>query len=172
MKTIKVNFYLTKYLQNAYSRLPLHLQKYVNIYILSLLFMFIYGCSQQNPSKHTLSCTLVDQKCTIKGNVSETLVEFLATPEVEELISVKIDLPAGQKFIKGYVEGTNMNMGKSPFMVTNEADNVVIGDIFLGSCNQSSMQWQLTVLTMAENGKNKKQDALIQRVLFNTEQTN
>ena len=129
MKTIKVNFYLTKYPQNAYSRLPLHLQKYVNIYILSLLFMFIYGCSQQNPSKHTLSCTLVDQKCTIKGNVSETWSSF-GTSEVEELISVKIDLPAGQKFIKGYVEGTNMNMGKSPFMVTDEADNVVIGDIF------------------------------------------
>ena len=172
MKPIKVNFYLTKYPQNAYSRLPLHLQKYVNIYILIVLFMFINGCSQQNTPEDNISCILIEQKCTINGRNSQTLVEFMSPVEIEELISVKIDLPAGQKFIKGYVEGTNMNMGKSPFMVTDEADNVVIGDIFLGSCNESSMQWQLTVLTMAENGKNKKQDALIQRVLFNTEQNN
>ena len=146
----------------------MHLQKYVNIYILSIIFMFIYGCSQQKESKNPVSCTLIDQKCIIKGNNSETLVEFLAPLTVEELISVKIDLPSGQKFIKGYVEGTNMNMGKSPFMMTEQVDNVVVGEIFLGSCSQSHMQWQLTLLSVDD----KKQDTVLHRVLFSTVQRN
>ena len=143
----------------------MHLQKSVNIYILIVLFMFINGCSQHNTPEDAISCTLIEQKCTINGRNRQTLVEFMSPVEIEELISVKIDLPVGQKFIKGYVEGINMNMGKSPFMLTAESNNLVRGEIFLGSCTEPNMQWQLIVLS---EDINKKQDTLEQRILFNT----
>ncbi len=143
----------------------MYLQKSVNIYILIVLFMFINGCSQQNTPEDAISCILIEQKCTINGRNSQTLVEFMSPVEIEELISVKIDLPVGQKFIKGYVEGINMNMGKSPFMLTAESNNLVRGEIFLGSCTEPNMQWQLIVLS---EDINKKQDTLEQRILFNT----
>ena len=78
----------------------MHLQKSVNIYILIFLFMFINGCSQHNTPEDAISCTLIEQKCTINGRERQTLVEFMSPVEIEELISVKIDLPVGQKFIK------------------------------------------------------------------------
>lgn len=143
----------------------MYLQKSVIIYILIVVFMFINGCSQQKAPEDGISCTLIEQKCTIKGSNSQTLVEFMSPVEVEALISVKIDLPVGQKFIKGYVEGINMNMGKSPFMLTAESNNLVRGEIFLGSCSEPNMQWQLIVLS---EDINKKQNTLEQRILFNT----
>jgi hypothetical protein len=145
----------------------LHLQKARFIYVFFFVFIFINGCSEQKARESAISCTLDEQKCVINYSEGETLVDFARAPVTEELLSVKIVLPADQKFIDGYVEGVNMEMGKSPFMTNAVSDRLVEGEIFLGSCTERHMQWQLVI-----RSRNKKDAIVTQRIFFSTMQSN
>lgn len=85
-------------------------------------------------------------------NHSSINISFSHKPaRIEEMMQVKISYLGDKIVEKAWVEGINMYMGRIP-VVAIKADNIWIGEFFLGSCSEPKMQWHLIVKLRNEAG--------------------
>lgn len=85
-------------------------------------------------------------------NHSSISVSFSYEPaRIEEMMQVKISSLGDEIVEEVWVEGINMYMGRIP-VVAIKADNIWVGEFFLGSCSEPKMQWQLVVKLRSEAG--------------------
>ncbi|GAB5380678.1 MAG: hypothetical protein Alis3KO_20100 [Aliiglaciecola sp.] len=104
-------------------------------------------------------CYLEGKSCTLKLVDSEVTLNFEQYPIViEEVIKFSIEHNAHFVLQKGWVEGTNMFMGKTNLAIgksvtLNNAINHQI-ELFLGACSEPRMRWKLVLdLTDVRTGQ-------------------
>ncbi|MEP4889790.1 MAG: hypothetical protein ABJV04_07180 [Aliiglaciecola sp.] len=70
---------------------------------------------------------------------------------IEEMLNIEITYDTQYVVRKGWLEGTNMYMGKTPlFLESSRIDkqnNHVLLDaqLFIGACSEPNMRWKLTI---------------------------
>jgi hypothetical protein len=94
--------------------------------------------------------------CVVFNNGQQISVQFLQQIEVEEEITLSIELPKNTKIEKMWVQGLNMYMGKSAVITDNiyvqDTRKVYNARLFLGSCSEPAMRWQMIVETSNDSG--------------------
>lgn len=102
--------------------------------------------------------------CLDGDNCNETAkfnIKFESFPVLlEEEISASIHLKSGWKLKKGWVEGVNMYMGKTPLIIESMNRDLDEYNIlfFLGSCSEPNMHWRMVTewyLPNSEKGNNQ-----------------
>ena len=95
------------------------------------------------------------QECIVFDQDQQISVQFLQEIEVEEKISLTITTKTDAKIKKMWVQGVNMYMGKNAVLVDSmyakEMKKVYNAHLFLGSCSEPEMRWQLIVQTTDNN---------------------
>jgi hypothetical protein len=90
-------------------------------------------------------------ECSLNVGEQKLSVKFAQTIELEEELSLEINIPNTQILKNVWVQGVNMYMGKTPVIVeSNYVQNESVvhqGKLFLGACSESNMIWQLIVQT-------------------------
>jgi hypothetical protein len=132
------------------------------VFILVLLAITGILLSYSNffPTKTTKQCNLdLTQECNVDDGEQKLTVKFLQTIEVEEELSLVINAPMGTKISAMWVQGINMYMGKNAVLVDTvyvESDkSVYTARLFLGSCSEPAMKWQLVVKTTHKDSEEK-----------------
>lgn len=99
-------------------------------------------------------CNITHQPCSVNTPEGVYTAGFDSPIEVEEELLLKFSFPANSEFENGWVEGRNMFMGKTPVIPeSREKIGKVTAVVFLGSCNQATMEWRLTARFKDQNGK-------------------
>ena len=110
-----------------------------------LVSVFKAEISSLNPSQEaTRTKICLDGKACLEQ--AELTTQFTPNPIViEEEINAKLFLSPEWKLNKGWIEGVNMYMGKSPLIIQeNESLNGEYDAIFfLGSCSEPNMHWRM-----------------------------
>ena len=97
-------------------------------------------------------CTIeLTQECVVFDNGQQISVQFLQEMELEEEILINIIIPKNTTIKNMWVQGINMYMGKTAII----SDNVYVQDtqkvynarLFLGSCSEPAMKWQMIIQT-------------------------
>ena len=104
------------------------------------------------PIKSTKQCNIdLTQECVVFDNDQQISVRFLQEVEVEEELLLTIRVPNNTKIKQMWVQGINMYMGKSAVLTDSiyakEQENVHNARLFLGSCSEPAMRWQLIIQT-------------------------
>jgi hypothetical protein len=90
--------------------------------------------------------------CTLIINHRLVSVEFLQTIEVEEELALSITTSDNIQIKEMWVQGVNMYMGKSAVLsysvYAQDAKMVYKSRLFLGSCSEPAMKWQLVIQTV------------------------
>jgi hypothetical protein len=115
--------------------------------------------------KETKQCNIdLIQECVVFDNGQQISVRFLQKIEVEEELLLTITVPNNTKIEKMWVQGINMYMGKnaiiSDSVYVKEEQKVYNARLFLGSCSEPLMRWQLIIQTTSN-------DELVQSWFFN-----
>jgi hypothetical protein len=99
------------------------------------------------PAEFTIAdeneCVVQNNRCDFTIAKQKFELSFNQVPIPEEEISIQLASDQPFEFSKGWIEGVNMYMGKSPFIVESVSPNRIEGIMFLGSCNLNEMQWHL-----------------------------
>ena len=108
------------------------------------------------PIKSTKQCNIdPTQECVVFYNDQQISVRFLQEIEVEEELLLTITIPNNTNVKKMWVQGINMYMGKSAvlsdYVYVNEGEKVYNARLFLGSCSEPAMRWQLVIQTADAN---------------------
>jgi hypothetical protein len=108
------------------------------------------------PIKPTKQCNLdLTQECVVFDNNQLISVRFLQKIEVEEELLLTITAPNNIKIVKMWVQGINMYMGKNAVLTDSvyaqEMNKVYNARLFLGSCSEPAMRWQLVIQTTDDN---------------------
>ena len=108
------------------------------------------------PIKPTKQCNLdLTQECVVFDNNQLISVRFLQKIEVEEELLLTITAPNNIKIVKMWVQGINMYMGKNAVLTDSvyaqEMKKVYNARLFLGSCSEPAMRWQLVIQTTDDN---------------------
>jgi hypothetical protein len=108
------------------------------------------------PIKSTKQCNIdLTQECIVFNNNQKITVQFLQEIEVEEEILLTITIPNNTKIKKMWVQGINMYMGKnavlSDTVYAQKLKKVYNARLFLGSCSEPAMRWQLVIQTTDVN---------------------
>ena len=108
------------------------------------------------PIKSTKQCNIdPTQECVVFYNDQQISVRFLQEIEVEEELLLTITIPKNTNVKKMWVQGINMYMGKSAvlsdYVYVNEGEKVYNARLFLGSCSEPAMRWQLVIQTADAN---------------------
>jgi hypothetical protein len=109
-----------------------------------------------SPIKTTKQCNIdLTQECVVFDNDQLISVRFLQEIEVEEELLLTITVPNKIKIVKMWVQGVNMYMGKnavlSDSVYVQEMKKVYNARLFLGSCSEPAMRWQLVIQTTDDN---------------------
>jgi hypothetical protein len=104
----------------------------------------------------TKQCNIdLTQECVVFDNDQRVSVQFLQKIELEEELSLIITVPKNTKIKQMWVQGINMYMGKSAVMVESvyakEQQKDYNARLFLGSCSEPAMRWQLIIQTTDES---------------------
>lgn len=104
----------------------------------------------------TKQCNIdLTQECIVFDQDQQISVTFLQEIEVEEEISLTITTKTDTKIKQMWVQGVNMYMGKNAVIVESvyakEMKKVYYAHLFLGSCSEPEMRWQLIVRTTDNN---------------------
>jgi hypothetical protein len=107
--------------------------------------------------KSTKQCNIdLTQECVVFDNGQQISVRFLQEVEVEEELSLTIRIPSNTQVKRMWVQGINMYMGKSAVLTDSiyaeEDKKVYNARLFLGSCSEPLMRWQLVIQTTDDNG--------------------
>jgi hypothetical protein len=98
-------------------------------------------------------------ECIILSDGLQISVQFLQDIEVEEELLLSIKTPSSTEIGQVWVQGINMYMGKSAVLANSiyleEGKKVHNASMFLGSCSEPFMRWQLIIETIDD--KQKKQ---------------
>lgn len=134
-----------------------------------IILMFVYGVNRPSIHDNSNTCIVYAQNCNILFDEGPVEVEILDQLVVEELIGVKISLPAALIIEQIHIEGINMYMGKSPVhqTIVNKVDGLKKhttweGEFFLGSCSLAEMHWRMVI--------ELKDQEKVANVLFTTQQ--
>jgi len=108
------------------------------------------------PIKSTKQCNIdPTQECVVFYNDQQISVRFLQEIEVEEELLLTITIPNNTNVKTMWVQGINMYMGKSAvlsdYVYVNEGEKVYNARLFLGSCSEPAMRWQLVIQTADAN---------------------
>jgi hypothetical protein len=109
------------------------------------------------PLKNSVKQCNIDltQECIVFDQGQQISVQFLQEIEVEEEISFTITTTTDTKIKNMWVQGVNMYMGKNAVIVESvyakEMKKVYKAHLFLGSCSEPEMRWQLIVRTTDNN---------------------
>lgn len=96
--------------------------------------------------------TTPTSKISESQNHSSISISFSHEPaRIEKMMQVKISYLSNKIVEEVWVEGINMYMGRIP-VVAVKADDIWLGEFFLGSCSEPKMQWQLVVKLRSEAG--------------------
>ena len=103
--------------------------------------------------KPTKQCNIdLTQECVVFDNEQQISVRFLQRIEVEEELFLTITVPNNTKIKKMWVQGINMYMGKnavlSDSVYAQKLKKVYNARLFLGSCSEPAMKWQLVIQTI------------------------
>jgi hypothetical protein len=106
--------------------------------------------------KPTKQCNIdLTQECVVFNHEQKISVRFLQEIEVEEELSLTITVPDNTNVKKMWVQGINMYMGKSAvltdYIYADEGEKVYNARLFLGSCSEPAMRWQLVIQTIDYN---------------------
>ncbi|MFT5841031.1 MAG: hypothetical protein ACI9UT_003545 [Flavobacteriales bacterium] len=107
------------------------------------------------PMRPTKQCNIdLTQECVVFDDVQRISVRFLQEIEVEEELLFTITVPNNTNVKKMWVQGINMYMGKSAALTdsiyADEGKKVYNSRLFLGSCSEPAMRWQLIIQTTDE----------------------
>lgn len=107
-----------------------------------------------DPSKQ---CNIeLTQECIVFDKGQQISVQFSQKIEVEEEILLTITVPENTKIKNMWVQGINMYMGKSAIIIDNiyaqDIKKVYNARLFLGSCSEPAMKWQMIVQTSTDFG--------------------
>lgn len=128
----------------------------VLICLLSVLAAVIYTENVNEPLNRGYECRLSDQMCSFDGELGSLSVTFEQPPEIEEELVIDFYFSSNILLKRAWVEGSNMYMGRTPVVPENSTDgafklnsidalNSFKGVIFLGSCTEPLMQWNLYI---------------------------
>ncbi|PKG99493.1 hypothetical protein [Paraglaciecola sp. MB-3u-78] len=106
--------------------------------------------------KSTKQCNIdLTQECIVFNNGQQISVRFLQEIEVEEELLLTITVPNNTKIKQMWVQGINMYMGKNAVLndsvYAKEDKKVYNARLFLGSCSEPAMRWQLIIQTLDNN---------------------
>lgn len=139
-------------LKNNNKKRSFYSQKWVSPICIFLVAVCVFAVHQyQMAAKPALnplneigdSCTFVNERCEFLINGNLSIAEFSEKVEPETSITLVLDVPAGTKIESAWIEGVNMYMGKVPVLLENKNNGKWSGWFMLGSCNESTMKWQL-----------------------------
>lgn len=104
------------------------------------------------PTKSTKQCNIdLTQECVVFDNEQKLSVKFLQEVEVEEELLLTISVPNNTNIQEMWVQGINMYMGKSAVLTDSiyaqDGKKVYNARLFLGSCSEPVMRWQLIIKT-------------------------
>ena len=95
------------------------------------------------------------QECIVNDQGQQISVQFLQNIEVEEEISLTVTVPNNTRIKQMWVQGINMYMGKNAVVVDSvyakDMKKVYNAHLFLGSCSEPAMRWQLIIQTTDNN---------------------
>jgi hypothetical protein len=102
--------------------------------------------------KSTKQCNIdLTQECTVFNNHQQISVQFKQQIKVEEELLIIITVPNDTKITQMWVQGINMYMGKNAVMTdsiyADKGKKVYNARLFLGSCSEPVMRWQLIIQT-------------------------
>ena len=91
------------------------------------------------------------KRCVRQGQMGVSLHPHPVV--VEQEIAVKLSFDEAWAFENAWVEGVNMYMGKSPLIVRSQINggSEIEAIMFLGSCSEPNMQWQITAQWKEKN---------------------
>lgn len=120
--------------------------------ILVVIVGLILGYSDLNNSDSAKQCRIdLGQECVLFNNNQEVSVQFLQAIEVEEELKLQISIPKHFKIVNMWVQGVNMFMGKHSIFIDavslQQDQSVYSAHLFLGSCSEPKMKWQLIIQT-------------------------
>lgn len=113
---------------------------------------FYLNYTDSTPENSTKQCNIdLTQECVVFHQDQQISVQFIQKIEVEEELLLTITVPNHTKITQMWVQGINMYMGKNAVM----ADSIYVEDnkkvynarLFLGSCSEPAMRWQLIIQT-------------------------
>ncbi|GAA6185909.1 hypothetical protein NBRC116595_31590 [Aliiglaciecola sp. NS0011-25] len=118
-----------------------------------LILSVVYSLNNQKDSILTKNlCYLEAQSCRIELDDSIMQVSFSDFPiQIEEMLNLSIIYDTHYVVRRGWLEGTNMYMGKTPlFLKTSRIDKLnnqvnLDAELFIGACSESNMRWKLTI---------------------------
>lgn len=107
--------------------------------------------------KSTKQCNIdLTQKCVVFDSGQQLTIQFLKEIEVEEEILLSLTLPNNTTIKEMWVQGINMYMGKNAVIVESiyeqNTKKVYNARLFLGSCSEPAMRWQMIVQTSTDFG--------------------
>ncbi|MEP1446880.1 MAG: hypothetical protein ABJK37_12275 [Paraglaciecola sp.] len=113
--------------------------------------------TDSNTLKPTKQCNIdLTQECIVLHSNQQISVRFLQAIEVEEELLLSVSVPSGTNIEQMWVQGINMYMGKTAVLSDSiEMDGeskVYNARLFLGSCSEPKMKWQLVVQTIDVEG--------------------
>lgn len=129
-----------------------------------LVFTAIFGIflnyTDSPTVKTTKQCNIdLTQECVVFDSGHQISVQFLQEAEVEEELLLKITLPNRTKVKQMWVQGINMYMGKSAVLTDSiyveDNNKVYNARLFLGSCSEPFMRWQLIIQTIDDKQAEK-----------------
>lgn len=134
-------------------------QTFPIIVVISIL-TGVYFLNNQNESKlFDNHCYLESQTCKLRLLDSQVIVHFDRYPIIiEELLALSIVHDNYFVLQNGWVEGTNMFMGKTNLFIgaspRNEKEVTHEAELFIGSCSEPRMRWKLVLnLTDVRTGE-------------------
>lgn len=112
------------------------------VILVSIFESEISSLTEHNAPSRTKIC--LDGEACLK--TAELKIEFNPNPVViEEEINAKLFLSSDWILNKGWVEGVNMYMGKTPLLIQEKENKSAYFDtiFFLGSCSEPDMHWRM-----------------------------
>lgn len=118
------------------------------IFIVLMLTLSLVGIGlstltkRHHPSTDS-DCFSTSLRCNIMHDSYQMQVSLSRPPEIEEQISLEIDLGEAPALESAWIEGVNMYMGKIHVPLERLDNGKYAGWFMLGSCSEPNMEWQL-----------------------------
>jgi hypothetical protein len=112
--------------------------------------------TDSSPIKTTKQCNIdLTQECVVFDKNKQISVQFLQVIELEEELALTVTVPNNTNITQMWVQGINMYMGKNAVIVDSvyakKQQKVYNARLFLGSCSEPLMRWQLIIQTSDES---------------------
>lgn len=130
----------------------------VILVLTAVYFVDLFTNQNEYDSLRANQCYLTTYNCKFEIEDRNFNVEFDRFPlEIEEMMSITFTHSANFTYDSGWVEGTNMFMGKMKLFTSSIIEHDPISqvelELFLGACSEPQMRWKMVLnLTHVESG--------------------